>query len=146
MSRRPKRNPKQEMSPLLVIVPEVNNQFLRPAVEDGDWDWLAEYLDQCGGQDVTPEMCKFLAKVLRKEVSQRKGKGRPRTRRTHDLHMQIDTYVRNAMNNGKDESQAKKDAANKFGVTTKRIQNGIKWVREAEEIWSQLQRDEGEVK
>jgi hypothetical protein len=144
-----KRNPKHKMSPLLVMIPMVNDQYLRPAVEDGDWDLLAEYLDQYAApsvSNVTPEMCKFLAKVLRGEVPQKKGRGRPRSHRTRDLHMQIDAYVRNAVNDGASESQAKKEAAKKFGVTTRRIQDGIKWVREAEEICRQLQRDEEEIK
>jgi hypothetical protein len=52
--------------------------FLTPAVKDGDWQSLADYLER--GFEVTPAIRKFLVRVLRDEV--RRPKHRPRQGRT----------------------------------------------------------------
>jgi hypothetical protein len=59
--------PRRRMRSILINFGSVNDDFLKPAEEDGDWDLLAEFFDQGGYHRVTKEMGEFLSSARRNQ-------------------------------------------------------------------------------
>jgi hypothetical protein len=132
--------PRRRMRSILINFGSVNDNFLEPAEEDGDWDLLAEFFDQGGYHRVTKEMGEFLSKVLRGEIKRRRG--RVKSHRTRDLYLQIGQFVKSAVDDGAKLAAAKRSAQKEFRKDLKTVERAIKYLREAEEAFARFNREE----
>jgi hypothetical protein len=139
-----RKTPRRGMRILIVSGdPEfLNRTYLDPAIKNGDWDLLAEFLDQGGYDCLTLEMGVFLSKVLRDEMPRKRG--RRKERRTTDTYIQIGEFVRSAIHDGMNLAAAKRAAKAEFKQSVKNIERAIKYLEEAERIHRELGRLEEE--
>ena len=104
--------------------------FLRPAIEDGDWDALAGHLER--GFPVTPALRKFLAEVLRGEV--RRPKNRPIKAATRTRQLKVAAFVFDLKQAGaRDPIKQATEAG--FGMDRRTVQRAVAaWPEMNEEL------------
>ena len=103
--------------------------FLRPAIEDGDWDALAGYLER--GFPVTPAIRKFLVEVLRGEA--KRPKNRPIKAVTRTRQLKVAAFVFDLKQTGARDPI--KQAEEVFGMDRRAVQRAVKaWPEMNEEL------------
>jgi hypothetical protein len=94
--------------------------FLRPAIEDGDWDPLADYYRR--GFPETPAIRAFVAEVLSGE--RKRAKTRPIKARTRTAYLQVAAFVFDLRQKGaRDPIKQATEAG--FGMDRRTVQRAV---------------------
>jgi hypothetical protein len=96
-------------------------EVLKPAQEDGDWEPLAKHIES--GGEITDAIRKFIAGILRGEISRKRQ--RPRKESVRDLGEWIAYFVVERERDGMRTGRAIEMAAKKFRVTPRTVQRKL---------------------
>jgi hypothetical protein len=114
------RSPQEKPSPPPVKA-EFGDRFLKPAIEDGDWDPLADYLDR--GFPLTAAIRNFLVEVLRGEQKRPKSH-RPKKMVTPTAYLEVAAFVLDLKQKGaRDPIKQATEAG--FGMDRRTIQRAV---------------------
>jgi hypothetical protein len=99
--------------------------IVRPAIERGDWEEIAQHLDQ-GGEINTPALRELFIQLLRKTA--KRAANRPPTKSTAEFHDAIASYVLEAESTMGD-AKARKAAMKHFGVSYSTVSRAMAQAR-----------------